>query len=203
MNNESGLLSKIKQWVLTILIPIQKYLQGIGNRESTMTTEAAVQILNLVKSGDILLSYESGRATSRFIKGDYKHAAMLSNNLTVIDAVGDKYIGNVNVGGVRECDLLRWLYQMDKVALIRPNLPEYLRHAAGEQSRSFIGINYDYTFKFGAETIYCSELPYLCYRPLVTGFMNDTGDEILPQEYFDRCQTNEFILIYEFKGIDG
>ena len=39
--------------------------------------------------GDILLSYESGRLTSPFIKGQFKHAAIVSDDLYVIEAVGD------------------------------------------------------------------------------------------------------------------
>jgi uncharacterized protein YycO len=198
MGNDSSLLSKIKHFVLTI----QKFFQGIGNKESTMTTGSAVEILNLAQAGDILVAYERGRPTSAFIKGEYKHAAMISDLMTVVDAIGDYYIDKKNYGGVRESDLLRWLYQMDKVALIRPNAPQYIRTAAGKSARTFIGIAYDYIFNYGSEKIYCSELPYLCYRPLATGFMIDTGNEILPQEYRDRCG-KDFILIYEFKGVNG
>lgn len=168
-----------------------------------MQTNAATEVLKSAKPGDILLSYEAGRVTSHFIKGQYKHAAIISDQMTVIDAVGDNFVDSVNIGGVRESDLLRWLYQMDRVALVRPNVPEYIRMSAGREAPKFIGIGYDYVFSFGSEKIYCSELPYLCYRTYATGFMADTGDEILPQEYRDRCNTNEFILIYEFKGANG
>lgn len=189
----------MKKIFLWILIPIQKFLQRTGRQEAKITTEAVNKILEVIEEGDILVSYESGRPTSKLIKGIYDHAVIVSDKKTVIEAVGDKFENGVNIGGVREVDLIKWLYQVDGVALIRANPPKYIRIAAGKSAPKFLGIGYDYIFTFGSEKIYCSELPYLCYRPLVTGFMDDTGDEILPQEYRDRCG-QDFILIYEFKG---
>lgn len=198
-------MKTIKRWLLWFLTPFQYVIQKLGRQEAKIRPIDVKSILELAESGDILLSYESGRPTSAGIKGTYKHAIMVSDLITVIEAIGDLWKKNEdtgqleNHGGVREQDLLKWLYQIDKVALIRPNLPQYIRKAAGKAARKYIGTSYDYQFEFGSEKIYCSELPYLCYRPEDSSFMADTGDEILPQEYRDRCG-HDFILIYEFKG---
>ena len=198
-------MKTLKRWFLWLMTPFQYVIQKLGRQEAKITPEAVKKILSLVQAGDILLSYESGRPTSAGIKGMFKHAVMVSDLITVIEAIGDLWKRDEetgvleNHGGVREQELIKWLYQIDKVALIRPNLPEYIRKAAGKAAPKYIGTSYDYQFEFGSEKIYCSELPYLCYRPEDTNFMQDTGDEILPQEYRDRCG-QDFILIYEFKG---
>lgn len=192
-------MKSVKSFILWLITPIQKLLQRSGRQESKMTSKAVIEFMKYIDPGDILVCYESGRPTSKLIKGEYDHVAIVSATRSVIDAVGDKFVDGVNLGGVREVDLMKWLYQMDKVALIRPNLPNYIRESAAKEAPKYIGIGYDYVFEYGSEKIYCSELPYLCYRIFVSNFMSDTGDEILPQEYRDRCN-NDFILIYEFKG---
>lgn len=165
-----------------------------------MTPDVVNYILGVIQVGDILNSHESGRPTSALIKGDYDHSVIYIGNGKIIEAVGDKKDSDgTNIGGVREVDLIKWLYQVKFVAVIRPDLPKYIRDAAGKNAPKFVGIGYDYIFNFGSEKIYCSELPYLCYRTEVSNFMTDTGDEILPQEYRDRCG-KDFILIFEFKG---
>lgn len=189
----------MKTFFLWLITPIQKFLQRTGRQEAKITPEAVKKILELAEEGDILVCYESGRPTSKLIKGDYDHAVMVGKGKVIVEAVGDKFVDKVNHGGVRSVDFTKWLYQVDGVALIRPSLPQYIRTRAAAAVLKFIGTGYDYVFKFGSENIYCSELPYLAYRPDVTGFMSDTGDEILPQEYRDRCG-KDFYLIYEFKG---
>lgn len=194
-------MNKIKHFFLWLITPIQKLLQRTGRQEAKITPEAVAIITEMAEEGDILVCYESGRPTSGLIKGIYDHAAILGEFDKVIEAVGDKFVDKINVGGVRDVHLIKWLYQVDGVALIRPNLPKYIRQAAAKNAAKYIGIGYDYQFKFGSEKIYCSELEYLCYRTEYRNFMADIGEdeEILPQEYRDRCG-NGFILIYEFNG---
>jgi uncharacterized protein YycO len=119
----------------------------------------------------------------------------------IVEAVGDKFVDKVNVGGVREADLIKWLYHVKFVAVARPNLPKYIRFTAVKNATQYLGTGYDYIFQIGTEKIYCSELPYLCYRTEDRNFMADIGpdEEILPQLYRDRCD-QDFILIFEFKG---
>lgn len=195
---------QLKRFFLWLIIPIQKLLQRIGRQEAKITAEAVETIRNLVEDGDTLLCYESGRPTSALIKGKYNHAVIYYNG-KIYEAVGDKWVYEngvrKNIGGVREVDLIKWLYQVDGVALIRPDLPKHIRQAAGKNAPKYVGIGYDYVFQYGGEKVYCSELEYLCYRTEVPNFMSYVGpnEEILPQLYRDRCG-KDFILIYEFEG---
>lgn len=184
-----------------MITPIQKFLQRTGRQEAKITPEAVAAIMDAAEEGDILVCYESGRPTSKLIKGIYDHAVILGEFGKIIEAVGDRFVDKKNIGGVREVHMMKWLYQVDGVALIRPNLPKYIRQAAAKNAPKFVGTSYDYVFGYGSEKIYCSELPYLCYRTEDNSFMGYVGEneEILPQEYRDRCG-QDFILIYEFKG---
>lgn len=199
---------KIKHFFLWCFIPVQKFLQRTGRQEALITTIAVNEILRLIEPGDTLCSTESGRPTSYLIKGYYDHNVIYGYNKKIIEAVGDRFITingvRQNIGGVREVDLVKWLYQLKGVALIRPNLPKYIREAASKNAPKYVGTGYDYIFQYGSENLYCSELTYVCYRSEDRNFMADIGpnDEILPQEYRDRCdkEPHDFILIYEFKG---
>lgn len=199
------------------------WFQGLGSKESLITEEAVEAIMSLAQPGDILLSYEFGRPTGKLIKGDFDHAAMVNKKLKVVDAVGDHwvYLQNIivrilnfftgkknekkNLGGVRVNGMERWLYQMDGVALIRPVIPDpIINLKAAANADTFIGVGYDYKFKKGSETIYCSELPYLCYVTVFPKFLYyHEDDEILPQYYRDMCdeKSHHFELVYEFKGV--
>lgn len=203
--NMKKIVTNLKRFFLGLIIPIQKLLQRTGRQEAKITEEAVQAIMDMAEPGDILLCYESGRPTSRLIKGIYDHAVILGFNDKIVEAVGDRYemVNGIrtNVGGVRAVSFIKWLYQIDGVALIRPSLPRYIREAASKNALKYIGWGYDYKFEHGPETIYCSELEYISYRTEDRNFMSDIkeDDEILPQDYRDRCD-KDFILIYEFKG---
>lgn len=194
------IITAIKRFFLWLLIPVQKLLQRTGRQESSITPDVVDNILRLIKPGDTLVSCESGRPTSILIPG-YDHNVIYAFNKKIVESVGDKFVDGKNIGGVREVDLVKWLYQLKSVALIRPNLPEYIREAASKNALKYIGIGYDYIFDYGPEKIYCSELTYLCYRTEDQNFMSylENDKEILPQYYRDRCG-KDFILLYEFKG---
>ena len=98
--------TKIKSFILNLLKPFQMWLQRQGYQEPVITSDTIKMLLMRIMPGDILLSYESGRLTSPFIKGQFKHAAIVSDDLYVIEAVGDDYQidwkgERKNLGGVR------------------------------------------------------------------------------------------------------
>ncbi len=189
------MLRKIKTIILKFLTPFQKLLQNISKKEPMMTREQVNEILNLINEGDILLSYESGRFTSPFIKGYYKHAAIISSKLTVVEAVGS---------GVREVDLEEWLFDKDSVALIRPFYEnKTINKIAAATSLYYIGKPYDYSFTLVDERVYCSELVYLCYSSDKDFLKQVDHDDILPNEYYDLCfdETSNLKLIKQFKNI--
>lgn len=181
-------MKKIKTWLLNLLIPVQKLLQQTGEQEALITHEQVELIKKIIKPGDILLSFEFGRPTSKLIKGFWDHAAIYTDQSTVMEAVGDKIKAGVNIGGVKEVDLEEWLYKKDHVAIVRPTYTDdFINRLASREAMVYKGKGYDYTFSIGSETVYCSELVYLCYRQHDKNFMAwvKSDQEILPQDYFD------------------
>jgi len=194
-----------KSWVLWLLTPIQKFLQRIGRQETKMTKQQVSDVLLLIREGDIVLSFEYGRPTSFLIKGFFDHAAIVSSKMNIVEAVGDKWVNNKNIGGVREVDLEEWLYKKDYVAVIRPSYKEgiIINRLAAAASLYYVGKNYDYKFELNDECVYCSELEYLCYSQHDKRFLENVDGEILPQLYFDltndvpRDDGFSFDLIYD------
>lgn len=189
------MLKKLKIFFLGLLTPIQKFMQKLGRSEPLMNRKSVDLALSLIKEGDILLSFEKQRSTSFFIKGKYKHAAIVSPKLDVIEAIG---------GGVRDVDLEEWLFLMDYVAIIRPEFENHtINYMAACNAMTYIGKPYDYKFQSGDKAIYCSELVYLCYQNELKEFLSEyERSEILPQVFRDLADKpdSKFKLIYEFQG---
>ena len=175
----------LKNRLLLFFKPIQVWLQRRGYIESGFTHEIVNNLMGRIKAGDILLSYESGRWTSLFIKGEWDHAAIVDHNLYVVEAVGDLIIGGKNYGGVRKVPLEEWLWKKNHVAVLRYREP-IIALGAAYCSNSFIGKSYDYAFSTECnETLYCSELVYASYFPFEQEFMKfiPKNKEILPIDY--------------------
>lgn len=180
-------------------------MQRLGRKETIMTQELVDMIQDLVRPGDIILSYEAQRFTSMFIKGNYDHASISTNKATIMEAVGDMFVHNyaddgmTNMGGVREVPLEEWLYKKDHVAIVRVKFNEENRLAAGEFSRSFAGLGYDYAFDINNKKVYCSELILLTYRKIVPQFLEEIDGEILPIDYmnFTQSKPDLFELIFD------
>lgn len=204
--------------ILEFFKPLQMWMQHMGASEPLMTEYAVKRIVALAKPGDKLLSYENQRLTSLFIDGDWDHAAIVTSNMTVMEAVGDDWREvngeKVNFGGVREVPLEQWLYGKDHVALIRNghlNLLQAIK--VGKKSYDYKGGGYDYGFELSLEelkklkpedekpNIYCSELVYLCHIAIDPEFCKGfIKEEILPQLYYDLCDNKNMFLLFEFRG---
>lgn len=197
------LFTTIRHLVLWVSVPVQKFLQKMGRVDTKMSAEGVQAIINLMEPGDGLLSFESQRITNLFIRGDFKHAAIVSPTRTIIEAVGDNWVIKdglrVNLGGVREYkDVISWLYNKDFAALVRMDLPQETRLAAAEYSKSFVGKGYDYFFNFKGELLYCSEIIYAAFKKVHTVFLNHLPEdkEILPQDFYDLSTKSEEKEIY-------
>lgn len=161
---------QLRNRILTLLTPLQKWLQRQGYVESHFTVSDIEYIISIIKAGDVLLSYESGRLTSPFIKGEWKHAAIVDHNLHVVEAVGDYYIPikgadpetfkekieriffnkpnlskNRNIGGVRKVRLDEFLWKKNHVAVVRHEDRD-IAFKASFASQKYIGRGYDYSF---------------------------------------------------------
>lgn len=184
--------------LLKVLKPIQIFMQSLGRAEPKMSRESVDLAMSLIKTGDILLSYEKQRFTSLFIPGKYKHAAIMSPS-GVIEAVGDKFVDGKNIGGVRKVDLEEWLFLMDNVAVVRPMMNQEINYIAGCNALSYVGLGYDYEFKLDKSAIYCSELVYLCYASEGDLFKGLEKIKIPPQKFRNMCDDVKLKLVFEFK----
>lgn len=175
---------QLKHIILGWLTPIQKFIQQLGYIESDFTPEIINALLVKIKPGDVLGSYESGRFTSAFIKGNFDHVAIVDENLYVVEAVGDKYVDGKNVGGVRRVKLETWLWKKNHVFVAR-HPDEHKAFLAARETSRYVGKSYDYRFELDDECLYCAELPYVCFKPHDEYFMCwvHKDDEILPVEY--------------------
>lgn len=195
----------IKNRLLLLFKPIQIFMQRLGRKETIMTQKVVDMIQELVLPGDIALSYEAQRLTSIFIKGNLDHASIVTDTVTVMEAVGDdwepdpNYDRLVNKGGVREVPLVEWLFKKDHVVIVRPKLPEITRFSAGKNSKTYKGRGYDYAFNYKNKAVYCSELILLSYREADPSFLKEVTKEILPIEYMDFTQSKPelFELIFD------
>lgn len=167
------------------MTPIQKVMQKLGKSECLITREQVDLILGEAKPGDILLSHETQRLTSFFIKGFWDHAAIVSSNGTVVEAVGT---------GVREVDLEEWLFKKDYVKVVRLPIPsKYVGLRAGRNSLKYIGFKYNFTFSWlnpfnvpdKLRGVYCSQLVYECYESVHLSFKNwmPKKSQILPIDF--------------------
>jgi uncharacterized protein YycO len=186
-------MQNLKHLILKLFTPIQKWIQRLGYIESEFTVQIIRDISYKIKAGDVLLSYESGRYTSAFIKGEWDHAAIVDDELFVIEAVGDKIVKGKNIGGVRRVELQEWLWKKNHVVVLR-HYDFYTRLQAAIKSKTFIGRSYDYQFKHGEETLYCSELVHSSYKHFDKLFMIDISDdkEILPIDYLKEPSLREY-----------
>lgn len=235
--SSGGIMSKIRNLFLWIFTPIQKILQRSGKQEPLISFDQAEKCIDLIKPGDILLSYESGRPTSALIRGFYDHAAIITSKYTVMEAVGDRFIflekyslwkrikfyikkffirkqtlKTKNIGGVRQTGLAEWLYKKDSVCVIRPiynqdKIKLNVNLLASKAVFFYEGLGYDYSFSFGNETVYCSELVYASYLKYDPKFMNHIpyNEEILPMDYYSACINSGreemfFQIIYEARN---
>ena len=199
------MIRTLKEWFLWLVTPIQKLLQRSGEIEAWIEEADAIKIESIVREGDIILSYIQGRPTSGLIIGEWDHASIVSDKMTIVEAVGDLFKDGKNIGGVREQSLREFIFKKDDICIVRPvyDVGPIVNRNAASTAPFYLGYSYDYRFKSGEEEIYCSELVYLCYRAYDKDFLSWIDGEILPTLYYDLCFKNhadskcKFELVYD------
>lgn len=166
----------VRNFFLWLTTPIQKLLQRWSRPEPEMSREQVDRLLSEIEKGDILLSYEGGRLTSPFIRGDWDHLAIVTDKNKIIEAVAPK---------VRFCDLEEWLFKKKGVAVLRYGKKSICIKAA-KFVHKYAGWPYDYLFTYTNKKAYCSEIGFLSYREYDPQFMNHLKKrEVLPQDFCD------------------
>lgn len=163
--------------LLSFLWPVQWLMQKLGKKEPAISALQVDALLASIEPGDILLSYESQRFTSMFIKGEFDHAAIVSDATTVVEAVAPIS---------REVALAQWLYNKDSVAVLRANLPLSIRTKVANYSRMLTGVAYDYSFLWKDKRLYCSELVLKSFVEIHPQFLHSIDkNNLLPIQYLD------------------
>lgn len=160
-----------------------------------MTRRAAIEILDVIKEGDVLVSREGMRPTNVIVPGFWTHAAIY---------VGNREVSEATDIGCHLLDIDQFLYTKDHVAVLRPIFStDYQKLNSCSVARSLTGRIYDYKFKFGNEAFYCAELVYHSISesmPNCPFTLRETLGELTvkPQDFFDA--KDKFELIYLFDG---
>lgn len=148
---------RMRNTLLRLSIPIQKWLQKIHQPYPLVKGDFYVRARSLIQPGDILLSRETWHLTNLFIPGFWKHAAIIDTDCEyVIEAVGDP-------DGVRRVLLAEWILTKDYVVILRCPESWYGKFAAVRAGHQ-VGKKYDYIFKTGSKEFFCNELVAWSYK---------------------------------------
>lgn len=148
-------MDQVIRFLLKILTPIQKLMQKIGPPEPSMTKKQVDEILFLAGPGKVLHSRERLHLTYNFIKGFWKHSAIIARHpetgeLVVVEAVGS---------GVQWVPIEEWLYKKSFVMMQeREGYEQEQLDDCGAWAFDQCGKKYDYEFSGDDKEFYCSEL---------------------------------------------
>ena len=148
-------LVSFRVWFLKVMTPFTKWFGAIhlpGSDKLIKETDGS-EIKRLARPGMVILTRMNGAAGSNtLLAGDFwKHAAIVApNGVSVIEATSK---------GVVRTSLEYFLYSKDYAVVLMPTFAHVVEmYAAARWAESQIGKPYDYEFKKGWESFYCSEL---------------------------------------------
>lgn len=111
-------------------------------------------IKHYMQPGDVILTRSNGYFGNLFISGKYKHAVIVYDNNSVIEATMD---------GVHKTELFDLIKGIDKAVLLRSLVhTEKEREAAAYLAATCLGKKYDFIFEESNKAFYCSELVAFC-----------------------------------------
>ncbi|MBL7013113.1 MAG: hypothetical protein ISR83_01715 [Candidatus Marinimicrobia bacterium] len=162
-------------------------------------------IKNLLKPGDIILTFSEGYMSNIFLPGIFKHGIMYIGNrntwtqkdwdtMDISDInkqvihTGDDIIEAVSEGVISNSILHVLDTKINRLAILRPQLHEHDIKRAIKNAHAYLGNGYDFSFDFNdAGTQVCTEIIYRSYNglgeisfPLIerVGNMTLSGDDI-------------------------
>ncbi|MBP6977519.1 MAG: YiiX/YebB-like N1pC/P60 family cysteine hydrolase [Bacteroidales bacterium] len=113
-------------------------------------------IRHLLQPGMIILSHKEFEFTNLFIRGYWKHSAIIMDHDMLIEATGK---------GVALKRIDEFIMEVDDYVILRPTFCDSeLMEETCRYVRRVIGYPYNYAFLHGIRAFYCSELIYWAYR---------------------------------------
>ncbi len=190
-------MTSIRKLLLQIALPLTKMLNKLHISPSYRRVKRAdVEKARLMLiPGDIILTYTNGQLSNQLIPGDWKHAAIFSE-----DKDSEFVVEAVNKGVVKT-DIYDFLMSKDGFAILRPvNVSMQQSLKASEIAQMFIGRQYDFFFEPSSEAFYCSELILTAYAAACPQFSfykrSVMGmDTVLPSDYYDAKE--KFFIVQE------
>lgn len=180
---------KLRNFLLTLSIPIQKMMQKLHPPYAQTTVAEAEEVMKIMQDGDILLSREKWHFTNMFIGGFYSHAAIYGEG-EVIEAVAPK---------VQVVDFRDWVIEKHFWCVIRPLKNVTNGYQVFVKAAEMEGSFYDYLFSFGNKKWYCSEIVREVQASNLPTFLLSKKSQILPDDFYVAALNQELRLIAEHR----
>ena len=154
---------KLFKWPMFVVYNARSY--GLSGDELYDVTKMVME--DAIQPGDILLRTYDGYLSSKCIPGCFKHAGVYVGNSLWNDGQKRRTVIHSLSEGVIKENVVNF-FRTDHLAIVRPRVSQEVRDRAASIALRYVGAPYDYNFDLeGAnaeKAIYCSELPYLCYK---------------------------------------
>jgi uncharacterized protein YycO len=157
------MLGTIRRYLIRALYPISRLIGHVymAPKAREIRARDVDAILEIVRKGDVLITYSVGEFTNILIEGEYKHCAVYIGLGYVVEAVGH---------GVHKVLFDDFCASKDKIAVCRPLFcGEYEMSLAAEFCSKQIGKPYDYSFEPTEDAFYCAELAAEAYKIATNG----------------------------------
>ena len=189
------LSQKFRRFLIRTLKPLSVFIGRLHYAPKHRAVKAShvYDMGNVLRPGDVLITFSLGELTNYFIEGDFKHAALYVGNNKVVEAIGK---------GVSVTDFEDFCSGKDRIAIMRPLFctAETCKIAA-MNAASQIGKPYDYYFEMGEKAFYCAELITWAYFNATIGtspFTKRTvmgAETVLPVDFY--LAKSKFELVIE------
>lgn len=188
----------LRSMLLTASIPTQKLMQRIHPPEPLTTVDMALSAERKIREGDILVSREAWHFTNMFIPGFWSHAAIVSGEKKVIEAVAPR---------VRRESFVDWVIRKNFWAVLRPTpWGDVPAKQASLRAMDLVGLDYDYIFDYTNKSFYCSELVYFCYDDTEAAWSHtftkrDTFGvrTVTPDDFYNSVRSGKMEIIEEHR----
>jgi len=195
------MINKIRWFIVRLIKPISEIIGKLHYAPHDRLLRASMikDMLDLIRSGDVIVAYSRGELTNPFIDGDFKHAAMYVGEGNIIQAIGK----GVELEGFED-----FCASKDRIAILRPLFCDTsTAKIAAKAAKSQIDKPYDYYFEIGEQSFYCAELIEWAYKFATHGASTFVRKDILgvntvlPSDFYNA--KSKFQLVIERPNNDN